>query len=340
MPPFPVWAGPAERLRHLLAYAIQAPSRHNAQPWLFEVEGDELRVFVDPRRTLRAADPQGREAVIACGAAVENLRVAAAHHGHEVGVEPREPGRGGPVAVARLLGRRPPTAAEETLFAAIPARRSAAVIHPHPVPAEELAALAEEADGEASLRRVPRWLARPVAELVAEADAVQWSSGRYRAELAAWAQRARRAVDGLAPDRPQGPSAPAGLLRRLLRRAGRRDDLDRRADERTRTLLLLSTRGDGPRDWLAAGRAMQRLLLRAAAGGLAAALLASPTEVPDVRRRLRRELGEPGHPQVLVRVGYGPRLRPTPRRPVELVLRSFSTEIAVEVEIPAEVYSA
>jgi len=335
-PAFPAWAGPAERLRYLIRYAARAPSRHNAQPWLFEIEGPEVRVHVDPRRTLKVADPHGREAAMACGAALENLRIAAAHHGFDVEVEPRDPHRAGPIAAARLLDRRPPTPAEEALFGAIPLRRTSVAFHSWPVPPEALAGLAAEVGGDGMFRRVPRWLARPVAELVAEADGIQWSSARFRAELAAWTRpRGPRQLEGLAPERAGSLSTPASLLRRLLRRAGgkRGGEVDRRCDERTRTLLLLSTRGDGPSDWLAAGRAMQRLLLRAAAGGLAVSFMSQPVEVPDVRRRLRREVGDPGWPQLLLRVGYGPRPPPTPRRPVDLVVRSFASELAIDVAV-------
>ncbi len=335
-PAFPAWAGPAERLRFLLRYAIRAPSRHNAQPWLVEIEGHELRVLVARRRILKAADPHGREAVIACGAAVENLRIAAAHHGHEAEVQPRLPGPDGLVAVVRLLERRRPTQAEEELFGAIPQRRTSPALHSRSVPTEQLARLAAEVSGDGLFRGVPRWLARPVTELVAEADAIQWSSARFRSELALWTHRGRRRrdLDGLAPDGRRAGSRPAGLLRRLLhlRGAGRRE-LDARCDARTRSMLVLSTREDDPREWLAAGRAMQRLLLRATAEGLAVSFMSQPIEVPDVRRRRRRELGDPGLPQLLLRVGYAPRPRPTPRRPVELVLWSFATEISVEVGI-------
>ena len=65
---FPAWAGPAERLRFLLRYAILAPSRHNTQPWLFEIEGDELRVYADRSRALPVADPDGRQQLMSCGA--------------------------------------------------------------------------------------------------------------------------------------------------------------------------------------------------------------------------------------------------------------------------------
>jgi nitroreductase len=326
-PAFPAWAGPAERLRYLLRYATRAPSRHNAQPWLFEIDGPELRVYVDPRRALKSADPVGREATMACGAAVENLCLAAAWFGHQTDVKTRDPGHEQPIAVVRLAGRRHPTPAEAELFAAIPRRRTALAFREDPVEPEDLAALAGEVGADAALRRIPRWLARQVSELVAEADAVQWASARFRTELALWTRHHPRRLEGLAPDPRRGAARPGRLLRRLLLRAGRWGaELDRRCDHRTRTMLLLSTRDEGPREWLGAGRAMQRLLLRATARGLSVAFLSQPIEVPDLRRRLRREVGEPGFPQLLLRVGYGLPVRAAPRRPVELVLRRFSTD--------------
>jgi len=341
-PPFPAWAGPSERLRFLLRSAILAPSRYNAQPWAFEIDGEEVRVHVDRRRALPAADPQGRGATIACGAALENARIAAAHHGHDLGVEARLPRNGEPVAIARLLDRRAPTPDEEELFRAIPVRRTASTFYPRLVSPEALAELAAATGGAVLLRRLPRWLARPVAELVAEADATQWSSARFRREVAIWTVGGRRPADPAGTWRRQGPSGSGGLLRRLVH-FGKRispEEANRRLDEQTRTLLLLSSRDDGPREWLEVGRAMQRLLLRAAASGLAVSFLSQPIEVPEVRRRLRRDVGEAGHPQVLLRVGYGPAPRPTPRRPVDLVLRSFSSEIAVDLGVDADLAEA
>lgn len=335
---FPAWAGPAERLRYLLRFAILAPSRRNAQPWLFEIEGDEVRVHVDGRRALPAADPRGREATIACGAALENLRIAAAHHGHDLGVSVPPPAPGAPAAVGRLLARRPPTPEEETLFAAIPTRRHAVRFHPAPARPEELARLPEAAGQAALLRRIPRWLARPVAGLVAEADAIQWSSARFRREMALWEAGRRPGRDRLEADRHEPAARPGGVLRRLLRlgRTRGRQEVERRLDEQTRTLLLLSSRDDGPRDWLEVGRSMQRVLLQSAAEGLAVSFLSAPIEVPEVRRRLRRELGDPGHPQILLRVGHGPSSRPGRRRPADLVLRSFSSEVTLDLAAGAE----
>jgi len=318
---FPVWAGPEARLRHLLGYAIQAPSRCNAQPWLFEIEGDQLAVVVDRRRALRAADPQGREAVIACGAALENVRVAAAHHGHGTTVE-TEGCRGGEEPVARLwLGDRvAPSPADERLFLAIPLRRTSAALRASDLPEPLLASLLQEAASlGCELRPVRPVQRRAVAELAAEADAVQWGSPRFRAEQAIWSHPRP------GPSGPPASPRPAGMLRRLLQRfSGSAGELDRRIGSQMTALLVLSTRGDHPADWVAAGRALQRVLLRAAAAGLEATYLSQPVEVPEVRRRLRRALFDAGHPQLLLRLGRGTVLRAPRRRPVELVLRGFA----------------
>jgi hypothetical protein len=129
------------------------------------------------------------------------------------------------------------------------------------------------------------------------------------------------------------------VLRRLLRRF-RADaaELERRVAAMGSGLFLLSTRGDEPGDWLRAGRALQRVLLRATAAGLDASFLSAAVEVPFARASLRRALFEPGRPQVLFQLGRGAPRRPARRRPVALVLRAFTSEVAPpEIEVEVEV---
>jgi hypothetical protein len=167
-----------------------------------------------------------------------------------------------------------------------------------------------------------------VAELVAEGDRIQWASARYRAELATWT-RANDApeADGM-PGYAHGYSDRASVLHRVLvRLRGAATNDERRSRHyalHTRALLALCTPGDGPVDWFQAGRSMQRALLRATARGLSASYFSQAIEVPGVRAKLREALGERGFPQLLFRLGFGEPVRATPRRPVELVLRSIA----------------
>ncbi len=327
----PVWAGPAERVRFLVGYAVLAPSRHNVQPWVFEIEGEEARLYGDFRRALHVSDPRDRELVIACGAALFNLKVAAAHFGYATSAEILAAGRrDGLLARLRLEERRAPTAEEEMLFGAIPRRRTNRLPLDSREPARGMVAeLAREAGIEGTvLRAVEEKERRAVAELVAEGDRRQWADPRFRSEVAAWTRsnvsRRPDGVPGFAHGMGNAASVVQPLLVRLADAGPAEAERDRRRAMATRALLVLCTHGDEPRDWLAAGEALQRVLLRATASDLYASYFSSPLEVPGLRRDLCAALGETGCPQVMFRLGYGLEVRPTPRRPVSEVLRSVA----------------
>jgi Nitroreductase family len=85
-------------------------------------------------------------------------------------------------------------------------------------------------------------------------------------------------------------------------------------------LALIVTESDDVTDWIAAGQAMQRVLLTATAAGLRASFLNQPIEISSMRLQLARALALDGDPQLLLRFGYGPNAAPTPRRPLADVL--------------------
>ncbi|GHE44745.1 hypothetical protein [Streptomyces capitiformicae] len=66
---------------HLVRAAITAPSVHNTQPWLFTGRGTRLDLYADTARRLPLTDPDSREMVISCGAALSNVRLAMRHLG-------------------------------------------------------------------------------------------------------------------------------------------------------------------------------------------------------------------------------------------------------------------
>lgn len=65
-----------EIARYVVAKAVWAPSVHNTQPWRFTVGGQEISLHADADRRLVVADPNGREMLISCGAALFNVRLA------------------------------------------------------------------------------------------------------------------------------------------------------------------------------------------------------------------------------------------------------------------------
>jgi hypothetical protein len=68
-------------------------------------------------------------------------------------------------------------------------------------------------------------------------------------------------------------------------------------------VAVLTTDGDQRRDWLTAGQALQRVLLRAGAAGMAAAFHTEALQVPELRQFIGCRLFDGAHPQIVVRLG-------------------------------------
>lgn len=316
-----------ESVRLALAEALRAPSAHNAQPWRFRAHGASIELMADRTRALPVADPDQRELTMGCGAALFHLRLALRARGLDVAVEylPRQPD---PDLLARLHVRpgRPPSECEATLHGAIPLRHtSRAPYLDLTVPDELVERLAQDATAEGA------WLVPLASEsqrirlvaLVMEADHVQWSIPAFRRELAEWMRpndsTALDGVFGYAAGVDNVESHLDAMATRLLDLGSRRAVADRDLIEATPLLAVLGTDGDTPRDWIHAGEALDRVLLRAASEDLRTAFLNQAVETADTRARLGDLVGRSGHPQAILRLGYGLAGQPTPRRPLSAV---------------------
>lgn len=71
----------AEKIRFLLNFAALAPSSHNSQPWRFEADEKEIKIFLEPARRLLYSDKNDRQAHISLGCAITNIIMAANYYG-------------------------------------------------------------------------------------------------------------------------------------------------------------------------------------------------------------------------------------------------------------------
>jgi hypothetical protein len=318
-----------ETARFLVETASWAPSVHNTQPWWFGVRGPTITVHADADRRLDVSDPDGREMLISCGAALFTLRLAARHLGYVPKVRPLpDPERPGLLADIDIsVGSRPATDDERRMFEQIRLRRShRGGFGPGRLPAALLPTLCNEAQHEgAALRIVADPRARLALGALSEAaEQVQRLDAGHVAEVARWAPapgsvRRDGVHQGAYPREPEHTD-PHFAARDFARGQGwGRSGGDAR--NATGVVVLLMTDGDAPADWLAAGQALQRVLLRAAEEGVSAAFHTQALEVPELRALIRARFCGGAHPQILVRLGEADSELRSVRRPVADVAR-------------------
>lgn len=327
---FPITGTPGEKLAAAVTFAVRAPSNRNSQPWVFRIAGDTLELRADRSRALPVVDPDDRELIISCGAALFHVGLVLRHYGTMPRIE-RFPDRGDPDLLARVyLGApRQRTAEDEALYHAIPERRT----YRHRF---EDRCLPDGLDAtlEMAARAECAWLhvfrtadaRKAVADLVAEADRIQMSMKPYRLELASWLRPNHSASHDGMPGYALGHGSLKAMVRPAVLRLfdpGRGQAVhDRQLVADAPMLALLGTRGDTPYPWLTAGEAIARVLLRAQVSNVVASFLNQPIEVPELRRRLQALAGRGGFAQLLLRFGCGEPVRTTPRRTAVEVIRA------------------
>jgi nitroreductase len=320
-----------EKLLFFLRYAILAPSTYNSQPWLFRVGDDLVDVIADFARALPAADPERRELIMSCGAVVCNLRTAAANFGYATTLTMfPDAARKDLVARVRVTGALAPGVEDRARFRAIPTRRRNVVCFDASPPSSML--LQELAE---RVKQFGAWLVyidRPetkeaVVRLIAEADRRQVDDPAFRAELERWTREAGDPrADGIARDWHQGasslPDFGAPVWSPAIGSVGPGERHAAHVRQRIGSpplLAVLGTSTDTPQSWLAAGQALLEAELEARAAGVWFTDFNQPIELAGSRAHLRQVVGI-GHPQALIRIGYGAEVAPTPRRNLEDML--------------------
>ncbi|MEU3479686.1 Acg family FMN-binding oxidoreductase [Streptomyces sp. NPDC033754] len=313
----------------LVEDAVSAPSMHNAQPWKFVCKTGTgvIELHGDPLRGMPHEDPDHRALHIGCGAALFGLRVAAAHRGRPAAVRllPRPEDRW---HFADVELRAPHDADGDlvALHAALPRRHTSRFpFTEERIPSEVIDGLRAAALLEGCRLVVPGdWHTDTVLGIVHESERFEAADEAVRAEIAAWT---RTGAAGEGPETEGIPSYAFGPRQYDVTSPVRDFDSPREAPDRASArfekrpqIALLGTVEDHPQQWLAAGQALHRVLLQATLDGLSTSLMSQPLEWSELRSVVRDPASTTGFVHMIIRLGYGPRGRATPRRPVSEVL--------------------
>jgi len=329
-----------------LSHAILAPNPHNRQPWIAELSTPgEITLYFDTTRRLPETDPFDRQLTIGLGCFVELLAMAAAETGHRADVSLFPDGAPQPVLderpVARIRLVADETVKRDPLFAQIFLRHTnrEAYDMARPVNAATL-------DDIATTVRSARLDHATGAEEVAALRTLTWDA--MEIELRTY-RTMKESVDLMRIGKTEIETYPDGIslggplnegleLLGLMDRQAMLDPESMVFREGMKAqkvqfdtamgFLWLATPGNARADQIAAGRDYVRMHLAVTEAGLSlqpfSQALQEYDEMAGTYADMRSALGigENETLQMLVRLGYGPEIKASPRWPLETRIRT------------------
>lgn len=333
------WDGPSDlpesadvRLK-LVSYAILAPNAHNKQPWLVDLRGDGIDLYVDPRRLLPQTDPQARQITISQGTFIEILAIAATHYGLKAeatlfpnGIDPLEHIGKSPAAHIALTEHK--AAREDKLFGAILKRHTnrRAYAGP-PLTDAEIATLRQSYTDENYPLRLftDATVISRLAGMMTEAMRIETNHRAMHAEtvemLRFTDEEIERFRDGISFPNLGITGIKLFFAKLFTSRNSAFDesflektvDTMRKAAFSSRAIGLISSRGASRIDEIMAGRHFARLFLAATRMGLSLHPMSQIMEIDSVKSQFLTAMDiHDEAPQMLFRLG---RSKPTPHSP-------------------------
>jgi hypothetical protein len=309
----------------LVHYATLAASSHNTQPWKFKLEEGQICILPDLSRRCPSVDPDDHHLYASLGCAAENLLLAAQAaglHGHSF-YDPL-------LSNLRIdLETAPPD--RSPLFEAIPRRQCSRTDYDGTEISTGQLSLLEKAglgNGVSVILLTAKSQKEQVAEFVAEGNRTQFADPGWAKELKSWvrfnARDAMRCGDGLYGPAMGNPDVPTWLGRLFMQLAfssKAQNKKDVRHIRNSAAIAVVVSEIDEKAHWVEAGRCYERLALQATALDLRTAFINQPVEVASLRPQFARFLGI-GHrrPDLIVRIGRGPEMPRSWRRPIAQVL--------------------
>lgn len=311
--------------RHLILAATAAASSHNTQPWKFHVQGQRITILPDLTRRCPAVDPDDHHLYASLGCAAENLVWAARAAGlhAQVTCDPARP--------AAVIDLDTMTGETTALALAIPVRQCTRNLYDGAkLSNAELRQIENSGQGDGvSMRLITdRQQMDQIGEYVAAGNSIQFSDQPWRQELQAWVRfneaDARRLGDGLYGPVMGNPAVPrwlGSLFMRLGFSASKQNRKDIAHIRSSGAVAVFISEHDNPCGWMEAGRCYERMALQATALDIRSAFINQPVEVAPLRAQFATFLGTgERRPDLVVRLGHGPTMPRSHRRPVESVV--------------------
>lgn len=319
--------------RELIRLATLAASSHNTQPWVFHTSPGRITIAPDRARRCSTVDPDDAHLYKSLGCAAENLIHAASMQGlaAEAAYDPDVD------AVVVALERSDQVGPTDLSRALVTRQCTRTAYDGTSVDDEDLAQLEQAGTGGAVRCRLVTAAdeMEAISRLVEQGNIAQMTDPAFRRELLSWirfnpgtAVRTRDGLSGRVNGQPPLPTPVGKMLAPLLIRASSQARADHARLKSSAGVAVFLTETDTKPAWIDAGRAYERLALRAELLDIRTAFINQPIELPHLRAQLGLLLGVSQYAQLMIRFGHGPRAPYSLRRSVDDVMGARSRSSA------------
>ncbi|MFO7999974.1 MAG: hypothetical protein R6U46_01940 [Marinilabilia sp.] len=310
----------------MIEQAIQAPSGHNTQPWLFKIGEQSIAIHPNFQKALKIVDPDHRELFISLGCALENLCLAALGKGYNYEPSISEEG------IITIHLTKNYASKESPLFQQIPVRQTnREAYNGQMIDAETLEQLRSIEcfpdinfhffnNGEPGFNKIK--------DFVVRGNILQMQNKLFTDELISWMRLNKRQSlatrDGLSYAVFGAPGLPAFISRPIIRSAltpDKQNKGDIKKMQSSSHFVLFTTQTNTRQEWINLGRTLQQFLLQSTQYGIAHAYMNQPCEVKELAVEMKTSLNlDEEHPAILLRTGYAEKAPYSLRKGVEEVI--------------------
>ncbi|MFC1598111.1 Acg family FMN-binding oxidoreductase [Patescibacteria group bacterium] len=311
---FPYDGDLEHQIEFILRYAILAPSTHNSQPWLFDVEGGSCKIYSNPSVNIYYADIKGRDLHISIGCCIENLITAAKWFGIYNDVQYYCGRNDNLLAEVQFQSRsstHKPAEIDELLFRALTKRRNHRRKYldkdVNMKQVDELRSLNSFQDIEVDFV-TDKGVIHEVGELTKKGVQTAYRNPEFRKEMSTWMHSSfSKKRDGLLGYSLGVPALLSVILPttvRFLNIGKKIGNLCKNVIQSAPMVCILSANDDHCKTWLKVGRLAQRYLLLLDERGLQTSVYVASIEIGDHHKELQELLGLDTIPQFLFTLGY------------------------------------
>ncbi len=311
----------------MVSYAVKAPSGHNTQPWLFELQSDKIIISPNFEKTLPAVDANNRELFMSLGCATENLCLAASALQYHTKVEVDSTGN------ILVYLEKSAKIASNPLFEQIEKRQTnRSKYNRTKIPEETISNILQQT--QTTENKIYAWGKNTtefdlLTDFVLQGNLLQMNDKAFKEELLSWIRfnkkHAENTNDGISYAVMGAPNLPKPITKffvKLALKAKTQNKTDLKNINSSSHLLLLTSQENDIASWIETGRILQRLLLTLTQNDIAVAYLNQPCEEEKLNEKMQTQLPiDRQKPQILLRIGYAKSMPYSKRKKLMEVLK-------------------